>query len=695
VFATPVPLARGGSSSTIIGRDDKPSSAWPGFVQRLSRTGMAGVTTTAFEAADLVELIGRHHPQSTSRQRSDLARFLVANKAALPAIAVELIRTTDTATLATNPGALRGDTSIDWGDAVWANAVSPATRRFAGAAAVLGVTFRLNDVAQLAELEIEEAAEAIDDLLDVDLIDATQRLDEFSFTHVLVRGAFEATLDRAARRNLHRSAARFAALRGDIHGQARHLSAAGLTVDNTELVTTLVASARDHKTHGLFREATEAFAFADRVAAEPLSSRALHDFADAIDRGGGDGFSTRRRAFDAAVADGEHDLSVAIARGGATETESPNGEERRVALLKEVDSAQISSAARQSRDVALVRELGLLGRHGEALAVAQRLTETATAPEDALAAWLSAWPSRVGQPPAKWDLLPPSAEQAADSKLRSHLFQVRCVRAHTVGDHAGARRNLQLMLNEPGTNQDPVRGWYAHLLQALVAFIEGDWERHEERAAAAFAHASLHGISHAFSTHAAQLFTLAWVQGSYASLLPILESAAPDVQHSLLAQAALAISLAQTPDRCGEGQLAIADLAKRITAGESPFAAPVATVLASGVNEATGHQVVKLLGSVLEPFAGLATVVGGGVAHLGPASRALAHLAPTQAEKVVLLERAVAESDAWHLRTWSVTCRLDLAEASADDRFVIEAERFARGTNLHSHFGDYFTGSPD
>jgi len=674
----------------VVGRNDESTPTWPDFAVALDRSGLGTVILRDFDHSELVELIGTHHPQSTSRQRRDLARYLTTNKAALPVIAVEVIKVTDTVTLTSLPSSLLGDPTTGLTETVWVGAVSESTCRFAAAAALLGVTFRIGDVARLLDIELEEAAKAVDNLLDADVVSAEQRLDEFSFKHVLVQAAFETTLDRTRSRELHRGAAELADHDGDIHRRARHLYAAGITADNATVVKTLAASARDYQQRGLFREAIGTFSMLERAAATPLDCDVLLDFANALDRGGSDDFRIRQQAFDTASAAGEHDLTVVIALGGSTDTESANGDERRVDMLMAVATDRVTRPALRMRDIALVRELGLLGHHQEALNIAMGLGASANSPDEALAAWLAAWPSRAGRPPDDWDPLPPDTHLSYDPALRSHLLQVRCVQALTVGDHAEALTQLQQFSVDTGTQESALRSWYRLLLNALVAFLDGNWSQHDDLASQAFLHASQHGISQAFSTHAAQAFAEFWVQGSCGTLLPLLESAAPDVQNSLLAEAALATSLAATPSRHGDAVAAMTEVAKRITASESPFAPSAAALLASAVGDTTDGAITKSLREVLDPFLGLAVIVGGGVAHLGPASRALAFLSTERRDKIALLKQSVTESDAWNLRTWSVKCRLDLAIASGDCDLIAEAANLAEPSDLATRLSDHF-----
>lgn len=678
---------------TVIGRNDPAATSWPEHAETLARSGLTTITAGHFDHAQLIKLVGAHHPEATSRQRSDTAHLLVQKRAALPAVAVKILSSTDGTTFATR-GSFLGELPKFSTAAVWIDAVSKQVRPVGAAAAVTGITFRIGSVARLLELSVDQVANAVDELLDAGLVTAEQRPDEFSFKHVLVHAAFEAALERSTYRSLHLAAAELADEDGDVHRRARHLHAAGSVAENRVVVETLIESARDHQRHGLFREAIDAFALADRLAATPLDHHVLLDFANALDRGGSDGYAIRGRSFEAAVAASDHELSVTIALGGASETESVNGDRRRVAMLESIDDKDVSTKGALTRDIALAREFGLLGRHDESFAISTRLIKTASTPDDALAAWLSAWTSRVGRPIQDWEPLPANHHLASDPELSSRLYKVRCLRAFQVGSTADALSQLQLLEHAPATERSPLHSWHALLFRAMAAFVDGRWTEHDSIATQALNHATQHGVSIAFSARAAQRFAPAWVRGSHGQLLPLLESSAPDVQNSLLAKAALASALSETPDREREAQSVVAELATRICESDSPLRASAAALLATAVNDTTNRTVVESLRSVLKPYLGQAVIVGSGVAHLGPASRSLGLLADEPQDRVALLKRAAAESDDWGLRTWSVRCRVDLAASTGDHAATAEAATFASGTELAEQMRHHFVEGP-
>jgi len=652
----------------VLGRDDPTAQDWRGFRRDLTRLGVGEITADSLAASELTKLIGHHFPHASSKQRFDLAAQLDRIRATAPAVATELIERADPHTLVLPPLAFE-DPAVS----AWTDHVSDETHRVASVASVAGTVFRVAEIMALGDFTSEQVFDAIDELLDSNLVLAEQRPDEFCFRHVLIHRAFETWLSRSERRTLH---LRAAGLESDVHRRARHLHRAGGLSDTSVTIAALVASAQQHRELGSFSESVAAFALADSYGADTLNARELCAYADALGSSGGDGWSIRDRAFTLALADQQNELAAEIACSGALETEDITGDPRRAEMLRRVPLENLRPATRLARDVALARELGIEAKHDEALALAADCTHRARSADEVTQAWLGAWPSIITRPVGSWPELRTNADELRDPLLRARVAQVVTLQAVLRGDTNTGREALHTFRELSIMAEDGLRSWYGILLDSLFAFIDGDWQRADVLAEQAMSHGERVGIADAFSARAAQMFSQHWLSGKHAELLPLLDIAAPDVGRSPLAEAALAVSMAEVPERTNEAVMIVDRLVNQMMDCATPFTASVAALLASAPVELVSpyrHQ----LRSLLEPFAGTHLVVGMGIVSLGPATRALASLAGDRSEQIALMRAAVDEADQWDLLLWSVRCRRDLAELTDDAHLLAEAKSIA------------------
>ena len=659
----------------IVGRVSAGQSTWTELSESLSRSGFQQIDVSPFTREELLVLIGRMHPSSSSKQRSDLTDAIVSSRASLPAIAFELLRTADPETLLPthrwNPSST---------GRLWTDSVSSPTRAVSAGAAVIGLNFRLSEVAALLGLSITEVLGAVDELLDAELAVTGERPDEFSFVHLLVQGAFEATLDRRTLRELHLRASHDE-ISMDPHRRARHLLGAGPLVDVSDLMDALLDSATTYRRGGSFREAADMYRRILALDAGSENARLLLDFADSLDRSGGDGWQIRERAFDLAEAAHEHELCAEIAGAGAHENENIDGDERRVAMLDRVRMDLLGEVSRQRHQVVLARELSFLGKHDRAKQLGAEVVRSAVDADGRLAGWLASWPSYLIDPASTWPPFPEDRAAATSVALRSQMLQLECVRSLMLGEDTKARVLLKECAT-PAMTVNPLRSWFVSNIEAMLAFTDGQWQKSHSIAQAGFSRAQRSGIASAFSAHAAQVFSHHWVQDRQAELLPLLELAAPDVQQTMLAQAALAVAMARVPERSGEAQTLMSRITRRAYSSSAPLAPSVCALLASATSQETAPEVIDALREMVESFAGTALVVGTGLVSMGPATRALSFLAKTPSERADLLEAAVAEADNWNLPTWSVRCRTDLFDLTGETRWLAEATARAEGTEL-------------
>jgi len=663
----------------VGGRPADAAAGWKLLADGLERVGIASLKIGEFSEDDLMELIGVHHRHATSKQRRDFARALVDRKAALPLIAHELIQSAVPETLA-----LAEHQSTLSHAQLWVDRVDDATSRVGAVAAVLGIRFRVADVAELTELSVDQVVQALDELQEAELLVGEQRPDEFSFRHVLIHRDFEAALSASDRRQLHMAAVALAVGPSAVHKRAHHVLEAGALMKNHEVVDAVLASARAFEAGGSYREAVAAFAKARAISDDEIPVQDLLKYITAMAGGGGDSWEVRSAAFEVAHRDGDAALCLEVALAGVRRSEDSMGDQRLTTMLERVVVGNLCEGDRVVHASALARELGLLGFNERALKTSRAAVRSATTATGRLTAWLGGWAAYRAVPPGQWSSPPADHHEVTDPILRMRLALVESAQALVRGDDPVARSAHQRAQAYQPVCADPLLRWHASLPTALFAFVDGDWERHIAAADQALIEASSHGVNAAFSARAAQSFVQFWVEGRHVELLPLLEAAPPDLQDSILARAALAATLAESADRQTDAVQLIEQIAEQAARRRSPFSHPAAALLASVPSAFLSVTVQAQLARVLEPFDGTAMTVGAGISHLGPVSWSLANLASDLHRRVRLLRRSVDEADRWALKLWSVRCRVDLAAATGDAALREEATRLAAGTALVS-----------
>ena len=269
-----------------------------------------------------------------------------------------------------------------------------------------------------------------------------------------------------------------------------------------------------------------------------------------------------------------------------------------------------------------------------------------------------------------------------DDDLRAWQHEVRVLKAIAIGTMAEVDHALDAFEADHAAMAIDVRHWHTILHRSLHQFCTGKLTRARELADEALTCATSAGITAAFSVRAAQEFMFHLAQGTHVGLLPLLEASASDVGGSLMAESGRAVCVAGTPGREVEGQRLIAEVAKLAVGSATPYGAPICAVLATGVDATTEPEVVTLLRDVLVPFDTISLVIGAGVANVGPAARALAHLATDNDERTARLRQAIDEADHSGQLIWSVRYRRDLAELTGDNEVLDDARARAGGTEV-------------
>ena len=660
-----------------IGRDDPAAHDWAHFSNEITRLGLTIVEVDAFDHDELLELIGLYHQTSTSMQRYDFASTLLHQRASLPAVAHELIRSADPDTLSVTKG--RADRATA---SLWVDKVDEIAQLVAATAAAVGMRFRLDAIADLTDFDLDTIVEASETLLRAGVWVPEQRLDEFSFRHVLIHAEFDSVLDKVDRRRLHLRLGEEADARGDVHASASHFVQAGALAGNDRVVQTLLTSAREFHRRGSYREAVDAFFLANRFAGEQLDIDDLLDFSSAVSSSGGDGWGLRLAAFERALEQDDAERCLDAALHGALTTEDSMGQTRRVDMLERVDADQLGDQRRAEHAAALARELGLLGLHDRAVETSTRAMAQVSEPEDRFTAWLGSWASCRALPPDKWPPLPADRGKVSRPELVSRLAQVEFGLALVTGDDAEARQRFHEFASHPAIADDPLRSWHRGLAETTLHFVDGGWDDSRRVADETFRAASEQGVVAAFGARLAQEFVLQWIVGQHAALLAQFGSAAPDVHDTVLAQAAYAVILAEYEEHHQQAAALIGEVATRAIEHRSPLSPSTAALLATAPSALRSAETNQTLRATLEPFLGSALVTGAVLSHLGPASWSLARLATSPDEQIDLLHQACNEADRWNLRLWSVVCQRDLAALTKDQKLRAAARDLAAGTQL-------------
>lgn len=666
-----------------VGASDR-SAEWRESATRLKRSGVVSINIEPFSRDELVDLIGLYHPAASSHQRNHLADYLTTTRAVLPAVAAELIASADPVTLTLGR---RSETNHEWDDLVWTSLVEPPVATVAGTAALLGLHFSFGDVVKFSDLDDIEVGNAIDELIDLDLVIDGDRPDRLSFRHVLVQDAFARTVPAPTTRAFHQRAAAIAHGQGQQHARARHLIAATPVVDIDELGQALLDSAHAHARSRSFLEAVHAFEAADTAAPSAMTAEALADYAHAIERSGGDASQVRERAIDAAHLADDPELMLHVLAGGADPGEMLESEPNRMKLLDRIPRERLSPADQLRLDVTRCRELSVAGHLDQAREVYDAMT--LNSPDDHATAWLALWGFFVGSPPTTWPKLGVAPDAITDDVNRARVRNVECARLLLMGNRDGFDRDLEALGAEPASIENPARQWHVHLLRSMRTLLEGKQTDATEMSNAALNIGRQYGIAGAFAAYTAQFFADHWLRGRHGDLVPLLDSAAPDVSDSLLASAARASALLTLDDRIDDGVSAAIKIIDQLET-QAYLAHPAIAALLAEDARHLPHHARDQLAHILRPFAGNAVLVSAGIAHLGPAHRALSFVADEHSQAVDLLRLAIVEADTWQLPVWSVRCRLDLALLTDEDKHFNKARDMANelGGELMTMFFD-------
>jgi len=256
--------------------------------------------------------------------------------------------------------------------------LAPEARTFAGAAAVLGQSFRLETVRDVLAWSEREALDALDLLLDARLV-RERRAGSFCFGHQLMREAIYQSVDPSARTRYHRRAAhaleRFGTSDASAATLARHYDLGG---EPDRAARHGLRAARDALEAGAGEEARRLASWSLTLAREPRLRLELHRMAE----------DAARRRGDREQQGLQLDAMDALAEALGDEEASFDAAARRVILLRErgdrAAEAELlarlaARAATDGRPTWLARSALLRAGHdlalGDPAAAEERLSE--------------------------------------------------------------------------------------------------------------------------------------------------------------------------------------------------------------------------------------------------------------------------------------------------------------------------------
>jgi tetratricopeptide (TPR) repeat protein len=185
----------------------------------------------------------------------------------------------------------------------------------------------------------------------------------------------------------------------------------------------------------------------------------------------------------------------------------------------------------------------------------------------------------------------------------------------------------------------------------------------------------------AMLVYSSQLFIIRWYQGRVSELIPDVEQAITGYPTLPALRAALAVALVESGERDrAAGELARAESDLELARRDRQWV--VLQVLLAHSSVACGFlSLAETLYEALQPFAGFNTVVGPGLAALGPVDRWLGLLANARGDTTLAMDhlsRAVELADKWGSPVWAVDSRIELAKVLlgsgrlAEGRLLVE-----------------------
>lgn len=664
----------------LAGRsDDSGAPVWERIVEGVARRCGPTIAVPPLDRDGLAHLVRTRRPGLSEEQLAAVAADLELSSAGLPGIAAPLVEAIDDVTLGL-PGAdgVRPGRTLE----AAVRLLGDDARTVGGIAAVIGPTFDVSAVSELAPLPVERVLAGIDELVRRGFV-VERSVTEFVVVHLLVQSALLDGQSRTRVAGWHQAAS--ARWHDDVHRCARHAAAAVPLVAPDVAARLLERSAHEYLRTGLARSAVGAFRTAEEIGGR-LDPSTAGAYARALDLAGAgqQARSIRQGAFDEAMADGSPGVALRVATSGLPEAEPVDGDPTVVASLERVPSDALTDPAdRWLHAHHLTRQLALVGRLGDAARAASGLSEAATTADQRVDAALARRlvVSATAPPAERLDRLGHLDDDlvSVDAGRLAGYLVVRAIDRYESADVDGAWRDVERLRAQ--ADELPMwRRWHLALLDAMRSADDGRRAEAKERRRAAFEFAQQRGIIEGTNALLVADFLDLWLDGGAATLRPAVDAGMidPDASVMMAAGAAVILQASGDPDAAAVHARRVVDAVDR-----SPVSQGVAAVaLVSDVVGETGDR--ELIGRarvLLEQRSDSLLVVGAGAACLGPIVRYRAALASSGDERVALLGRAVELADRSGLRLWRVVARRDLAHVTGSAVHRAEAAALADGTD--------------
>lgn len=687
----------------LAGRQDGDSDDWASFLTDLSALpGVVAIHLQGLVEGEVAELVDVHEPDLQSSERLRVAGRLRRATAGNPYLLRSLLRAGVGNTLdGMSLDAVSVPRAVARVVARGLEGVGPPTREVLQVAAVMGPTFRVDGLADVAELEPAAAHAAVMEARRVGVVeeDADDPRD-LRFEHDLLRGVLREELSASQVQQIHRRMADRLA-DGDPITRAYHLVRAGAQVDPDELLVRLMEATDLALELTAWSEATDLA----RVALDRWggSSRDTGVRVDLLVRAGHAAMGVQGRtsamhwfeeALDLALDCGHVDrIDDILLTAGRFYTSITPGDP----LLELVDQVldQEGSPGTEALAEIIVHRALAEGSSPELRAMADRMRVHLPDPEASMPMMRAEMYLLLGTPDPAEGLataekaLAATGASAAEPTmpwLDATVFVVGY--ALLRGDVRRARQalasftlgNEQLRLVE--------YQWLEPTIRAGMALDDGDAEAGRRLSEEAHRYGTRHGVPDARGSHAFQMLVTALLFGGLDDVLSVMAEATASVPDAPPYLAAAALAHAGAGQHEAAGELVRAALAG-LAAGPPGVMTPVTlaasawvTVLGEDVDAA--RQVLPLL----MPWRGTApraALLGG---PTGPADRLLGLLLRLLGDVQAAREHlgsALAMAESMGSPVWTALCLRDLARATPPGREQEAMQR--RGAGLVERLG--------
>jgi len=663
---------RGRFRVVLAGRSDAPTGDWSTFLSALEADGVSSLSLRPLTRDGLIQIAHQLHPDAGQRLCRQLASEVLKLSGGRPGAARFFMERAEAGTLLLEERMMQDDANPF---RPFVKDMAQSTVSVAAAASVLGDSFDLAAVAELAEVTESVAVVACEELVGLGFFIEEPVLDRFSFVHTLHRSAVDESISNARRRRLHRRAARSAATPVEA---ARHLAAAVPLIPRSEAAVALLGAADELFVDGVWREAAVSYRDARYLDASAMTVLHRNQFAAALDLSGADGALVREESFRAAVAVGDWEAALSAAMSGLPHAEHIAGDRRRLELLQQVPQTELEDASRLELATAIMRQLTYLGDRKEAKIWSDKFADAATTPDEKLQAFINRALIEDSTDPQQPLQLPDCAASVADPNLALRAMQMVVLSGLEREDRTAARALVEKFGDQTLALGDPHRQWHFDVLRATLEFVDGSWNEAEQISRLTHDMGISVGAGEAESVRLAQLFGRGWLVGGYAELAlspELVERAGNNmVNHAMAAIIALDLG----DDRRMHNL--VSRIEPDILSSSSLFVIPTLVLLAPCIAEHASTSVVTSVRERLSSRSGTSTLVGNGALSAGPVDRALAALAQDESQRVHHLKAACELADRQGTLLWRIMCRRDLFQLGVAD--LATATDLASGSEL-------------